>query len=84
MIDQTGRDQLFLSTVQAWRNPDGLHRLRTLSRGIEYDASLEGHWIERGSTAHSLACILGFTLYDPKIGPTVKTPRPERNIWNQT
>jgi hypothetical protein len=84
MIDQTGRDQLFLSHLQAWRDTRALERLKTLNRGIEYDINLSGWWIERNSTAHSLANLLGFVLYDPKIGPTVKTPRPERNIWNQT
>jgi hypothetical protein len=55
-----------------------------VERGIEYDANLQGWWIERGSTAHSLANLLGFVLYDPRIGPTIRTPRPERNIWNQS
>jgi len=84
MIDQTGRDQLFLSYVSAWRNHPGMERLKTLSRGIEYDINLSGYWIERNSTAHSLANLLGFELYDPRVGPTIKTPRPERNIWNQS
>ena len=83
MIDQTGRDQLFLSSLRAWQNTAGVDRLKTLTRGIEYDASLQGYWIERGSTAHSLANLLGFVLYDPKIGPTIKNPRPQRDIWNQ-
>jgi len=84
MIDQTGRDSLFLSHLVAWRNTAGLDRLKTLTRGIEYDANLSGYWIERNSTAHSLANLLGFILYDPRVGPTPKNPRPERNIWNQT
>jgi len=84
MIDQTGRDDLFLSSVAAWRNHQGMERLKTVQRGIEYDINLSGWWIERGSTAHSLANLLGFELYDPRIGPTIKSPRPERNIWNQT
>lgn len=84
MMDQTGRDQLFLSSLAAWRDTQALERLRTVQRGIEYDINLSGWWIERGSTAHSLANLLGFELYDPRVGPTTKTPRPERNIWNQT
>lgn len=84
MIDQTGRDQLFLSHLQAWRDTSALERLKTVERGIEYDINLSGWWIERGSTAHSLANLLGFSLYDPRVGPTIKNPRPERNIWNQT
>lgn len=83
MIDSTGRDQLFLSALRCWQNTAGLDRLRTLTRGIEYDVSLQGYWIERNSTAHSLANLLGFSLYDPKIGPTLREPRPERTIWNQ-
>ena len=83
MIDQTGRDDLFLSAVRAWSNTAGLDRLKTLNRGIEYDINLQGYWIQRGSTAHSLANLLGFELYDPRVGPTIRNPRPERNIWNQ-
>ncbi len=82
MIDQTGRDGLFLSSVAAWRDHRAMERLKTVERGLEYDANLQGWWIERGSTAHSLANLLGFTLYDPRVGPTIKNPRPERNIWN--
>lgn len=78
------KDRLFLSHLAAWKNTQALERLKTVQRGIEYDVNLSGWWIERGSTAHSLANLLGFTLYDPRIGPTPKNPRPERNIWNQT
>lgn len=84
MIDQTGRDQLFLSYLAAWRNHQALEKLKTLKTGIEYDINLSGYWIERDSPAHTLANLLGFTLYDPRVGPTIKSPRPERNIWNQS
>jgi len=67
MFEQAGRDGLFLSRLDAWRDHRAMERLRTVQRGIEYDANLNGWWIERGSTAHSLANILGFKLYDPNV-----------------
>ena len=77
-------DSLFLSRLDAWRDFRALERLRSLTSGVEYDINLSGWWIERNSTAHSLANLLGLKLFDPRVGPTIKTPRPERNIWNQT
>lgn len=76
MIDNTGRDELFLSGLRCSMNPEAFARLRTVQRGIDYDASLQGYWIRRGSTAHSLANLLGIPLYDPRVGP-----RSQQNPW---
>lgn len=59
-------DSLFLSRIDAWRDHRALNRLKTLNSGVEYDINLSGWWIRRGSTAHSLANLLGFKLYDPR------------------
>ena len=59
-------DSLFLGRLDAWRNTKAMERLKTIEVGIDYDHNLSGWWIRRGSTAHSLANILGFKLYDPK------------------
>lgn len=58
-------DKLFLSRIEAWRNHCAIDRLYTVNTGIEYDHNLSGWWIKRNSTAHMLANILGFKLYDP-------------------
>lgn len=65
-------DRLFLGRVEAWRDFRGMERLRTIEAGLEYDHNLSGWWIKRNSTAHSLANILGFTLYDPNKNNLVK------------
>jgi len=60
------KDCVFISRIQLWQNTAGAQRLKTLNAGIEYDANLNGYWIRRSSTAHSLALLLGFEPYDIK------------------
>ena len=65
-------DSLFLGRLDAWRDHRAMERLKTIEAGIEYDHNLSGWWIQRGSTAHMLANILGFKLYDPNKNNLVK------------
>lgn len=58
------KDSVFISRIQLWQNTAGADRLRTMTAGIEYDVNLNGYWIRRKSTAHSLALLLGFEPYD--------------------
>ena len=67
LMRQISDDRVFLSRVEAWRDIRAIDRLRTIEAGIEYDHNLSGWWIQRNSTAHSLANILGFKLYDPAV-----------------
>ena len=64
-MTQVSDGRLFLSRIEAWRDIRAIDRLRTIEAGIEYDHNRSGWWIQRNSTAHMLANILGFTLYDP-------------------
>lgn len=61
------KDQVFISRINLWRNPQGAERLKTITKNIEYDVNQEGYWIRRGSTAHSLALLLGFEPYDIEV-----------------
>jgi len=72
------KDEVFLAQIDIDGNPLAYHRLCTVQRGLRYDMNLYGMWIEKNSTAHSLATILGLRLYDPTTGPTIKQPRPRR------
>ena len=72
LMRQISDDRVFLSRVEAWRDFRGMERLKTIEAGIEYDHNLSGWWIKRNSTAHSLANILGFKLYDPNKNNLVK------------
>lgn len=58
------KDSVFISRIQLGQNTAGADRLRTVTSGIEYDVNLNGYWIKRKSTAHSLALLLGFEPYD--------------------
>ena len=58
------KQAVFISRIQLWQNTAGAERLRTINSGIEYDINLNGYWIKRRSTAHSLALLLGFEPYD--------------------
>ena len=58
-------NDVFLSQANIDSNPVAYRRLCTIQRGMRYDMNLYGFWIERNSTAHSLANILGFKLEDP-------------------
>lgn len=58
------KDAVFISRVQLSQNPAGAVRLRAMTAGIEFDLNLNGCWIRRASTAHSLALLLGFEPYD--------------------
>jgi len=58
------KDAVFISRIQLWQNTAGAERLRTVTSGIEFDQNLNGCWVRRGSTAHSLALLLGFEPYD--------------------
>lgn len=59
---------IFLSRLAVWQNRQAWPRMETISTNIEYDPNLSGWWIKRGSTAHSLAALLGFDLWDPQSG----------------
>ena len=72
------RQGLFLSRIAATEDPRAFERLQTINCGIDYDVNLSGWWIERGSTAHSLANILGLRLHDPNTSWT-KKPNPNLN-----
>ena len=72
LMRQISDDRVFLSRIEAWRDIRAIDRLRTIEAGIEYDHNLSGWWIKRNSTAHSLANILGFKLYDPNKNNLVK------------
>ena len=71
-------NEVFLSQTDIDSNPSAYHRLCTIQRGMRYDMNVYGLWIEKSSTAHSLANILGFKLYDPSIGPKIKDPKPNK------
>jgi hypothetical protein len=71
-------DEVFLSQIDMDAQPQATARLYTIQRGMRYDMNLYGIWIEKNSTAYSLARILGLKLYDPSQGPKIKTPRPPR------
>jgi hypothetical protein len=56
--------KVFLSSIQMRANPKAIERLRTVTDNIEWLADGRGAWIRKGSTAHSLACVLGLDPYD--------------------
>lgn len=58
------KDCVFIGRIQLWQNMAGAERLKTVTEGIEFDLNLNGYWIRRRSTAHSLALLLGFEPYD--------------------
>jgi hypothetical protein len=70
-------DEVFLSQVDIDSNPTAYRRLCTIQRGMRYDMNLYGLWIEKNSTAHSLANILGLRLQDPSTSWTRK-PNPNK------
>jgi hypothetical protein len=76
--DNTSNDEVFLSQTDIDANPQAYHRLCTVQRGLRYDMNLYGMWIEKSSTAYSLARLLGLHLYDPSRGPNIKYPRPDK------
>ena len=45
-------------------NPQAIERLRVVTENIEWLPDDKGIWIRKGSTAHSLACVLGLEPYD--------------------
>lgn len=63
------KSSVFLSRIQLKQNPDGCQRLKAITANIEWDNNNGGCWIKSGSTAHSLAVILGFEPYDNKPIP---------------
>ena len=58
-------EEVFLTQTEMDSNPQATLRLQTIQKGMRYDMNLYGFWIQRNSTAHSLANILGFRLEDP-------------------
>ena len=62
--DLDRKNSVFISRIQLCQNTAGADRLRTITSGVEFDPNLNGCWIRRGSTAHSLALLLGFEPYD--------------------
>ena len=74
-------DEVFLSQTDIDSNPSAYSRLCTIQRGMRYDMNLYGLWIEKSSTAHNLALILGLPLQDPSKSWT-RQPRTSRGpIW---
>lgn len=71
----TSKDEVFLAQIYIDANPRAYERLCTIRRGMRYDMNLYGLWIEKSSTAYSLANILGLRLYDPTTGPEIRQPR---------
>lgn len=58
---------VFLSRLTIAANPNAVDRLKTVKENIIWDESRKGAWIKRGSTAHSLAIVLGLEPYDIKL-----------------
>jgi len=58
------KDKVFISRIQLQTNPKAIERLRTVTENIEWLDDGKGAWIRRGSTAHSLATLLGLEPYD--------------------
>ena len=58
------KDKVFISRIQLQTNPQAIERLRTVTENIEWLDDDKGIWIRKGSTAHSLACVLGLEPYD--------------------
>ena len=57
---------VFLSRIQLQSNPQARARLQTVTENIVWDELRNGAWVKRGSTAHSLAVVLGLEPYDIK------------------
>lgn len=59
-------EYIFVPYYNIVNNPRAFERLRVLKRHIFYDRYLESVWIRRGSTAHSLAVIVGLIEHEDK------------------
>ena len=70
-------NEVFLAQTEMDANPKATVRLQTIQKGMRYDMNLYGLWIEKNSTAHSLANILGLRLQDPSNSWT-KQPNPNK------
>lgn len=69
------RDCVFVSELQLRRYPNAKERLQTLPTCIEFASTGRGIWIKRGSTAHSLAVLLGIEPYDYNLEESGKWDR---------
>ena len=58
---------VFLSRMTIAANPKAVERLKTVTENIVWDDLRQGAWIKKGSTAHSLAVVLGLEPYDIKL-----------------
>jgi hypothetical protein len=58
------QQKVFVSSIQIRANPKAIERLRTVTEHIEWLEDDKGAWIRKGSTAHSLAMVLGLEPYD--------------------
>lgn len=59
-------DYVFVPYLDIITNPRAFERLKLMKRHVFYDQYMESIWIRRGSTAHSLAIILGIVRDEKK------------------
>jgi hypothetical protein len=63
---QQNPDYVFVPYYDIINNQQGFERLKLMKRHVFYDQYMESIWIRRGSTAHSLAIILGIVRDEKK------------------